>query len=108
MTHTYRSENVDIDAIALGIVKVFPVLDGVEQRLSLELNQLLAGGQPVVRAVLADRLQAPVEIVGRILDRWPGVFSDSERRIVGYWGLSIATAYASPHTLTIDGQRLSA
>jgi len=108
MTHTYRSENVDIDAIALGIVKVFPALDGVEQRLSLELYRLLAGGQAVVRAVLADRLQAPVEIVGRILDRWPGVFSDSERRIVGYWGLSIATAYASSHTLTIDGQRLSA
>jgi alkylmercury lyase len=47
-------------------------------------------------------------MVDRILDGWPGVFSDSERRIIGYWGLSIAEAYRSPHQLTIDGQRLSA
>jgi hypothetical protein len=28
--------------------------------------------------------------------------------VVGYWGLSIPEAYASPHRLTIDGRRLSA
>ena len=106
MTHTYR--NVDVDAVALGIVKVFPTLDPFEQRLSLELYGLLSGGQPVARALLAERLHVSVEIVDRILDRWPGVFSDSERRIIGYWGLSIAGAYTSPHQLAIDGQRLSA
>src|SRR6266852_5197280 len=37
-----------------------------------------------------------------------GVFSDSERRIVGYWGLSIAAAYTSSHQLMIDRRRLSA
>jgi alkylmercury lyase len=108
MTHAYSNGNVDIDAVALGIVKVFPALDGFEQRLSLELYRLLAAGQPVARAVLADRLQAPVAVADRILDGWPGVFSDSEQRIVGYWGISIGTAYASPHQLMIDGQRLSA
>jgi len=108
MTHTYRSENVDIDAVALGMVKVFPALDRFEQRLSLELYRLLSGGQPVACAVLAERLQVSVEIVNRILDGWPGVFSDEARRIIGYWGLSIAGAYASPHQLTIDGQKLSA
>jgi alkylmercury lyase len=108
MTHTYRSENVDIDAVALGIVKVFPALDRFEQRLSLELYRLLSGGQPVACAVLAERLQVSVEIVNRILDGWPGVFSDSERRIVGYWGLAIAAAYTSSHQLTIEGRRLAA
>ncbi len=108
MTHTSRTGNVDVDAVALGIVNVFPTLDLFEQRLSLELYRLLSGGQPVARAVLAERLQASAEIVDRILDGWPGVFSDSERRIVGYWGLSIATAYRSPHQLMIDGRRLSA
>src|SRR5689334_24716186 len=44
MTHTYSNGNVDIDAVALGIVKVFPALDGFEQRLSLELYRLLAAG----------------------------------------------------------------
>jgi alkylmercury lyase len=106
MTHTYR--NVDVDAVALGIVKVFPTLDPFEQRLSLELYGLLSGGQPVARALLAERLHVSVEIVDRVLDGWPGVFSDSERRIIGYWGLSIAGAYTSPHQLAIDGQKLSA
>ncbi len=91
MTHTSRTGNVDVDAVALGIVKVFPTLDPFEQRLSLELYRLLSGGQP-----------------DRILDGWPGVFSDSERRIVGYWGLSIAAAFTSSHQLMIDGRRLSA
>ena len=108
MTHTYRSGNVDVDAVALGIVKVFPALDLFERRLSLELYRLLSVGEPVTRAVLAERLQVSVEIVDPILDGWPGVFSDYERRIIGYWGLSIAEAYASPHLLTIDGQKLSA
>ena len=68
MTHTSRTGNVDVDAVALGIVKVFPTLDPFEQRLSLELYRLLSGGQPVARAVLAERLQVSVEIVDRILD----------------------------------------
>ena len=108
MTHTCGSQNVDVDAVALGIVKVLPTLDSFEQRLSLELYRLLSGGQPVARAVLAERLQVSVEIVDQILDGWPGVFSDSERRIIGYWGLSIAGADTSPHQLTVDGQKLSA
>src|SRR5258708_6498337 len=97
-----------VEDLAAGIVSAFPALDLFEQRLSLELYRLLSGGQPVARAVLAERLQISVEIVDPILDGWPGVFSDSERRIIGYWGLSIAAAYASPHLLTIDGQKLSA
>jgi len=74
----------------------------------LELYRLLSGGQPVARAVVAERLQSSVEMVDRILDGWPGVFSDSARRIIGYWGLSIAAAYRSPHQFTIDGQKLAA
>jgi hypothetical protein len=60
MTRTHSGENVDIDAVALGIVKAFPALDGFEQRLSLELYRLLPAGQPVVRAVLADRPSPPL------------------------------------------------
>ena len=108
MNHIYTTGSVDVDAVALGIVRVFPTLNLFEQRLSLELYRLLSGGQPVARAVLAERLQASPEIVDRILNGWPGVFSDSERRIVGYWGLSIAAVYTGPHQLMIDGRKLSA
>lgn len=100
--------NRAVEDLAAGIVSAFPALDQFEQRLSLEVYRLLSGGQPVARAMLAERLQVSVEIVDRILDAWPGVSSDSERRIVGYWGLSITAAYASPHLLTIDSQKLSA
>ena len=99
---------LDVDAVAFGIVKVFPTLNFFEQRLSLELYRLLSGGQPVMRAALAERLQVGIESIDRILDCWPGVFSDSERRIIGYWGLSISAADTSPHKLMIDGRRLSA
>jgi alkylmercury lyase len=108
MNQIYTTGSVDVDAIALSIVKVFPRLNLFEQRLSLELYRFLSGGKPVARAVLAERLQASPEIVDRILDGWPGVFSDSERRIVGYWGLSMAAAFKSPHQLTFGGQKLSA
>jgi alkylmercury lyase len=72
------------------------------------LYRLLSEGQPVARAILAERLQASTEVVDRILDGWPGVFLDSERRIVGYWGLSLPAAYTSPHQFTIEGRRLAA
>src|SRR6266852_3847879 len=99
---------VDLDDVAKSIVGLFPTLDLFEQRLSLELYRLLAEGQPVPRATLADRLGVPVDTVNRILGGWPGVFSDPQQRVVGYWGLAIPAAYASPHRLMIGGRRLSA
>lgn len=74
-------------------------LDVLEHRLSLELYRLLAAGQPIARADLAKRPHISVEIVDRILNAWPGVFSDSERRIVGYWGLALAASYTSPSSI---------
>ncbi len=99
---------VDPEALAAAIVGCFPKLNSLEERLSLELYRLLAAGQPVPRILLAERLGVASEIVNQILDCWPGVFSDSQEQIVGYWGLSIAAAYASPHQLIIDGRKLSA
>jgi alkylmercury lyase len=102
------SPKLNLDELAASVVRCFPALNLLEQRLSLELYRLLAEGQPVPRMVLAERLGVSFEAVNRILDGWPGVFSDTEQRIVGYWGLSIPTAYGSPHTLKMNGQMLSA
>jgi alkylmercury lyase len=101
-------DKTNLDELAASIVNAFPSLNVFEQRLSLELYRLLAAGEPVSRDLLAGRLQARIELVDRTLDAWPGVFSDGQRRIVGYWGLSIATAYTGPHHLIIDGRGLSA
>jgi alkylmercury lyase len=94
--------------LAASIVGCFPRLDRLEQRLSLALYRLLAEGRPVPRATLAERLETSVETVNRIIDGWPGVFSDSERQIVGYWGLSIPSANSGPHKLILNGRNLSA
>ncbi len=99
---------LDLNQLAASIAECFPTLNLLEQRLSLDLYRLLAEGQPVPRKVLAERLEVPDETVNRILDGWPGVFSDNERRIVGYWGLSIPAANKSSHTLRINGRTLSA
>jgi alkylmercury lyase len=102
------SSKLNLAELATSIVRCLPSLNELEQRLSLELYRRLADGQPVPRPALADRAGVTVETVNRILDSWPGVFSDGQQRIVGYWGLSLPAAYSSPHTLTMNGQRLSA
>jgi len=101
-------DQINLDDVTARTVGAFPVLNLLEQRVSLELYRLLAEGQAVPRGTLAQRLGISVETVNGILDRWPGVFADSQRRIVGYWGLALPAAYASPHKLTIRGRKLSA
>jgi hypothetical protein len=51
--------------------------------LSLSASSRFSLGSTALSNALAERLQVSVEIVNRILDGWPSVFSDSERRIVG-------------------------
>jgi alkylmercury lyase len=98
---------INLEDLATSVVGAFPKLDAFEQRLSLEIYRLLAEGQPVRLAKLAERIAVGVKVIARILNRWPGVFSDSEGRVVGYWGLAIPAAYAGPHRFTINGRTLS-
>lgn len=90
---------LNLDELATSIVRCFPSLNLLEQRLSLDLYRLLAEGQPVQRTELAKRLETSVEAVNRILDGWPGVFSDAEKRIVGYWGCRYQQLTAVPTPL---------
>jgi len=101
------NEAINLDQVLTVILNCFPSLNLLEQRLSLDLYRLLAQGEPVSRDVLAHRLAVPVETVKQILDRWPGVFFDSQQRVVGYWGLSIPTAYTGPHQFRINNRTLS-
>ena len=107
MEHETRPQ-IDLDTMAVNILRAFPELNLIEQKLSLELYDLLVEGHPVPHNALAKRLEISVGSVGEVLDSWPGVFSDAERRVVGYWGLSIPSAYSSPHRLTIGARKLSA
>jgi alkylmercury lyase len=98
----------DLDALAATVLGAFPKIGALDRLLSLQLYRMLAEGQPVPRSALALRLGVPEETVDRILDGWPGVFSDPERRIVGYWGLALPPAYAGPHRFAIGGRSFSA
>lgn len=101
-------EQLTLEDVAAYVVGLFPKLNLFEQRLSLELYRLLSQGRPVPRTMLAQRLGCGVEVVNEIIDRWPGVFCDEKRQIVGYGGLSIPAAYASPHKMMVADQNLSA
>ena len=80
-----RTPKLNLDELAVSIVRCFPTLNSLEQRLSLDVYRLLAEGQPVPRTALAERLKVPVETVNRVLDSWPGVSPMQSGGIVGYW-----------------------
>jgi len=87
------------------LLSVFPALDADDQRLSLALYRRLAEGAPVALPALAVELAMPREEVERRLDAWPGVYYDGERRVIGYWGLTIKPM---THRLRVDGRELFA
>jgi alkylmercury lyase len=102
-----KAEEFNLDTLAASVLGAFPKLDALDQRLSLGLYRMLAEGRPVSPGSLAQRLEISDETVERTLDGWPGVFFDADRQVVGYWGLSLPSAYGGPHRLTIDGRSLS-
>jgi alkylmercury lyase len=75
--------------LAQHVLAAYPRLDEFEQRLSIALYRELARGVPVTPQVLADRVEASGDEVARRLANWPAVRRDEQRRIVGYWGLTI-------------------
>jgi alkylmercury lyase len=92
-------------ALASEPVAATPALSADEQRLFLTLYRLLADGEPVDAADLADAAGQPVGSVSDALKRLPGVHSDEQGRVVGFWGLSIRPM---PHRMTINGRTLYA
>jgi alkylmercury lyase len=82
-----------------------PPLTDDEQRLLLTLYRLLAAGRPVDPTELAGRAGLPVDVVNDTLERLPGVYLDDERRVIGFWGLSILPM---PHRITVNGRALYA
>ena len=96
-----------LDHILNAVLNCLPAMDLLEQQLALELYGLLAQGEPVARRILANRLGVSVAAVDEILDCWPGVFCDSQQRIVGFWGLALPAAYKGPHQFRFNGRTLS-
>ena len=87
------------------LLTVFPALDEIDQTLSLALYRRLAKGSPVALSALAAEVEVPVTQVERRVESWPGVYYDNERRVIGYWGLSLKPM---SHQLRVNGRKLFA
>lgn len=84
---------------------LLPPLDELGRRLSLAIHRALALGAPVRLSALSRQLGIEPEEAARRVHAWPGVYWDAERRIIGYWGLTLAR---TRHALRIDGRSLFA
>ena len=94
-----------VETLVDQLLKVFPALDEIDQKLSLALYRRLAKGLPVALSAIAAEVEVPITQVEPRVERWPGVYYDDERRVVGYWGLSLKPM---SHQLRVDGRKLFA
>ena len=94
-----------VETLVDQLLKVFPALDEVDQKLSLALYRRLAKGSPVALSAIAAEVEVPITQVELRVASWPGVYYDDERRVIGYWGLSLKPM---SHQLRVDGRELFA
>ena len=86
-----------------GLMDVFPKLDDTRRRVALSTYRRLARGVPASLEEIAADVGGQVEDVRRILGDWIGVYTNEEKRVIGFWGLSIPRMR---HRLEVDGARL--
>jgi alkylmercury lyase len=79
-----------LDELANAVAAALPDLDRAGQRLGIALYRLLAVGRPVATADLAGATGLPQSEVAATLGCWPAVFTDSQGRVTGFWGLAIS------------------
>ena len=99
------TDRTHIATLHAQLMAALPALDPADRRLSLALYRRLSEGAPVVLATLAAEKGRSAEHAVRRVRRWPGVYYDAERRVVGYWGLALARMV---HRLRIDARELYA
>jgi alkylmercury lyase len=83
--------------------EVSPKLDDSKRRIALSTYRRLARGIPASPEEIASDSGGQTAEVKRILKDWIGVYTDAEKRVVGFWGLSIP---GMKHRFEVDGVRL--
>jgi alkylmercury lyase len=92
----------NIDELVDALVGAFIALTAAEQRLVVSAYRLLSEGGPVELDVIARASKWTPADVGARLRSWPGVYLDSDGRLVGLWGM--AAEAVSPHEARIADQ----
>ena len=86
-----------------GLMDVFPKLDDTKRRVALSTYRRLARGVPASIEEIAADVGGQVEEVRRILGDWIGVYTNEEKRVIGFWGLAIPKM---KHRFELDRARL--
>src|SRR5260370_12540932 len=94
-----------LDQLGEEIVAILPRHTETEQRIGVTLQRHLAKGAPVAASTVASDVGLPAAEVDAALEQMPGVFRDDERRMIGYFGLTIREM--GKHRIHLDGQTLS-
>jgi alkylmercury lyase len=81
----------------------FPKLDDPQRRLALATYRRLSRGMAASLVEIADDAGIEIEKAQRIFDGWIGVYSDEAKRVIGFWGLTIAKM---KHRFEVDGAQL--
>src|SRR5439155_22831980 len=94
-----------VDLLAEKLTGATAELDANGQEIGLNLLRLLALGDPVSPASVAERVGVPESRIVAALDRWPGVFRDEQGRVIGYAGLTVVEM--GQHRIHVDGRAVS-
>ncbi len=89
--------------LAYKIIDAIPKLGSTERRVAVGVYRLLAEGAPVMLARLAESQSLSETSVREILSRWPGVYYDGNKSVIGFWGLALSDM---PHRFQVDGTTL--
>ena len=100
-------QNTTLDALADALAAALGEPDPAGQRLAIALYRRLAAGRPVATADLAAATGLPEPAVAETLGSWPAVFTDSQGRVTGFWGLAIGEL-SPAHRYESGGQVLYA
>lgn len=99
-----QKETARVEELADKIVSAVPKFGRMERQLAVKLYRLLAAGEPVSPARLAEALNLSETRVRDTLARWPGVYYDDSGSVIGFWGLAVPEM--SPHRFEVGGRTL--
>lgn len=99
MNKTSLPQALSLDDISDYFVKAFPAITKDEQTLALSLYCLLSLGKAVNVSQIQTETGLTTAIIEQALHNWPGIFFDDDKRVIGFWGI---TVQPMTHRMIVD------
>lgn len=103
---TAESGTASVDALDAAIAAASGHLAEDEQRLAVAVLRLLSAGEPVTIQAAAAAAAVREPLAKQALQSWSAVFWDDQRRVTGFWGLTLTEM--PPHRIRRAGTGPSA